>query len=326
MLTNTPYTVVITGASSGIGRATAEAFAHAGIRLVLAARRAEALQATAAVCRQHGAEVLVVPTDVTDAHAVSRLAADAAEFGGGRIDVWVNNAGVGAVGKFEETPIEAHDQVVRTNLLGYMHGAYAVLPYFKRARAGTLINTVSLGAWAPAPYAVSYTASKYGLRGFSEALRLELTQCPDIHVCDIFPAVVDTPGFRHGANYTGRELKPPKPLHDPRAVARAIVRTARNPRRTSTAVGIVATVARVANAIAPSAVRSLSSRVVEGYFARAPQVPMTDGNLFEPSAGSMDVEGGWRGSARGRLVRNVALAAGLGMVAMLAWQAAHRER
>src|SRR5690606_32663764 len=117
-----------------------------------------------------------------------------ADFGAGRIDVWVNNAGTGAVGLFEDTPIDAHDQVLRVNLMGYLHGAHAVLPHFKRQGEGVLVNLLSLGAWAPTPYAVSYTASKYGLRGYSEALRAELHDWPGIRVCDIFPSVVDTPG------------------------------------------------------------------------------------------------------------------------------------
>ncbi len=147
---------------------------------------------------------LVVPTDVGVADEVERLATAAAEFGHGRIDVWINNAGIGAVGAFDETPLEAHEQVVQTDLLGYLRGAHAVLPYFKQQSAGVLINTLSVGSWVAQPYAVAYSASKFGLRGLTQALRGELVQWPGIHVCDIYPGVVDTPGFRDGGNYTGR--------------------------------------------------------------------------------------------------------------------------
>ena len=168
-------------------------------------------------------------TDVTDAAAVQQLAAATIERFG-RIDVWINNAGVGAIGEFTATPVESHDQVIRTNLLGYIHGAHAVLPHFLRQQSGVLINTNSLGGWVPAPFAVAYSASKFGLRGFSEALRAELTPWPHIHVCDVFPAFIDTLGLRHAANYVGRAVQPIPPLYDPRAVARAMVSLARRPR------------------------------------------------------------------------------------------------
>ena len=186
--------VVITGASSGIGRAAAHAFACKGARLVLAARDEEALFETLDECTDCGTDAVAVTTDMTQSDQVQALAARAAEFGHGRIDIWVNNAGVGAVGSFEETPLEAHEQVIQTDLLGYLRGAHVALPYFKQQGRGTLINTLSLGSWLAQPYAAAYSASKFGLRGLSEALRGELTEYPDIHVCDIYPAVMDTPG------------------------------------------------------------------------------------------------------------------------------------
>lgn len=143
-------TIVITGASSGVGRAAALAFAAYETRLVLAARRTEALEELAAECRELGATAQVVATDVSDIKAVQALATAAQQFGG-RMDVWVNNAGVLAAGAFDEMPMEVSEQVIRTNLMGYMHGAYAVLPYFKQQKAGVLINNISVGAWVPVP-------------------------------------------------------------------------------------------------------------------------------------------------------------------------------
>jgi NAD(P)-dependent dehydrogenase (short-subunit alcohol dehydrogenase family) len=194
--------VVITGASSGMGRATALAFAQQRARLVLAARGVEALERVVAQCARMGAQAIAVPTDVTDAKAVRALAGAALRRFGG-IDVWINNVGVGAVGRFEATPMEAHRRVVEANLLGHMHGAHAVLPHFRSQRSGVLINMISLGGWVATPYAGAYTASKFGLRGFSASLRQELARHRDIHVCGVFPAIVDTPGLEHGAHVTG---------------------------------------------------------------------------------------------------------------------------
>lgn len=242
--------VVITGASSGIGRAAAQAFASQGARLVLGARDIAALDEVVEECAARGATALAVRTDVTSSEQMRALADQAAAFGDGRIDVWINNAGVGAVGSFEDTPLEAHEQVLQTDLLGYLRGAYVAWPFFKKQRRGVLINTLSLGSWVAQPYAAAYSASKYGLRGLSEALRGELNEYPDIHVCDIYPAVMDTPGFRDAGNFTGHTLKPPPPIYDPHRVAQAMVACAIRP-RPSTTVGSAATLARVAHFLTP---------------------------------------------------------------------------
>lgn len=308
--------VVITGASSGIGRAAAQAFAREQARVVLAARDEEALHEVANECRALGAEALVVPTDVTLSDSVEQLASAAAEFGRGSIDIWINNAGVGAVGAFDETPLDAHEQVVQTDLIGYLRGAHVVLPYFKQQNGGILINTQSVGSWVPQPYAVAYSASKFGLRGFSHALRGELAQWPGIHVCDVYPSMVDTPGFRDGGNFAGRSLQPPSPLCDPRQVADAMVSLALHPRHT-TSVGLAATLLRFAHFITPGFDR-LSGLFTGAALSRADRVAPSAGNLFYPALGERRIDGGWRSD--GKQQRALLLAGGLaaaGIVGLL---------
>lgn len=303
--------VVLTGASSGIGRATALAFAREGAYLVLAARGREALESVAQECERAGGRAIAVPTDVTDIKAVRALASAAVERFGG-IDVWINNVGTGAVGAYDTTPMASHRRVIETNLIGHMHGAHAVLLHFRRRGRGTLINMISSGGWAPAPYAAAYTASKFALVGFSQALRAELSDLPQVHVCDVYPSFADTPAMSHSANYTGKRLRAPPPLVDPRRIAQTLVDVARWPRPT-TAVGSLAWPARVANALAPG----LTGRLVVGAANRAMRhadpVPLSDGNLFEPSQGHA-IDGGMRQANR---PVSTALAAGLGAAASL---------
>jgi short-subunit dehydrogenase len=288
-------TVVITGASSGVGRAIALEFARNGATLILAARRRLALDEVVNECKEMGGKAMAVTTDVTDADAVKRLAATATEFSGA-IDIWINNAGVLAAGPFEETPAEVHDEVIRINLMGYIHGAHAAIPHFKQQKRGILINNISVGGWFPTPYAVGYSASKFGLRGFSEALRGELQKWPDIHVCNLFPAFLDTPGIQHAGNYTGRVLKPAPPVYDPQRVARAVVFIAQHPKQ-STTVGSVAALLRLTHFLFPKLTLNITSRVMEAYFKKAELASATSGNLFEPLDFGTSIHGGWNSTA-----------------------------
>lgn len=285
-------TAVITGASGGAGRAIAVEFAAYGVKVALAARRDFALDEVAEECRSLGSpEVLTIHTDVTDAESVQLLAEKVNDVFG-RIDIWVNNAGVLAAGSFDEMPTEILSQVIRTNLLGYMYGAHAVLPFFKQQQFGVLINNISVGGWFPVPYAVAYSASKFGLRGFSEALRGELTQWPGIHVCDMYPAFLDTPGIQHAANYTGRYLKPAPPVYDPQQLAAAVVKTAVKPRNSVT-IGGLSTVLRLSHFLSPLFSAAITAKTIERYLKSADAVPSGSGNLFVPLKYGSGVRGGW---------------------------------
>ena len=306
--------VVLTGASSGIGHAAALAFARQGARLVLAARGAEALDKVAAECRLLDADALAVPTDVTDADAMRALA-DAAIQRHGRIDVWINNVGIGAVGAFDATPIEAHQQIIATNLVGHMNGAHAVLPHFRKRGRGVLINMISVGGWTIAPYAAAYTASKFGLRGFSEALRAELGNLPGVHVCEVYPTFVDTPGLLHGANYSGKRLRPPPPVLDPREVASALVALSRAPRDV-TSIGSIALPGRLAHALMPTLTGRLTVWLTDRALERADPAPVTNGNLFEPSR-VHTIDGGYRTLASRALPVAAVAVAGAAALALL---------
>jgi len=284
--------VVITGASSGIGRAAARAFARRGARVALAARRAELIEEVARECRDLGADAIAVPTDVTDATAVAELA-DEAQRAFGRIDVWINNAGTGVFGPYQDADLALHRRTIEVNLLGAMHGAYMALPIFLRQGRGILINTISLGGWAPSPFAAAYTASKFGLRGFSASLRQELKDCPDIHVCGVFPSIVDTPGLDHGANVSGRQINPGPLIYAPEDVAETFVSLVRWP-RDEVAVGWPARAAQIAYALAPGPTEHLTGAAMRRALKRASPARRTRGALLEPVATGRDVSGGWR--------------------------------
>jgi short-subunit dehydrogenase len=229
-MTRSGKVVVMTGASSGIGRAAAKRFAARGARLVLAARRVEALEEVAIECRVLGGDAVIRQTDVTHEAEVQALAELALEQSG-RIDVWVNNAGVTLFGSLENAPMEEHRQVIETNLFGAIYGARAVLPIFRRQKHGVMINVGSILSKIGQPFVPSYVISKFALRGLTEALRAEVADQYDIHVCSLLPFAVDTEHFESGANHVGRSARAMPPVQSPEKVARALVELAERPVR-----------------------------------------------------------------------------------------------
>ncbi len=222
--------VVITGASSGLGRAAAIELARHKCRIVLAARRGAELEKTAELCRAAGGEAMVVPTDVTHADQVEALVEAALERWQ-RIDIWVNNAGVTLIGLLHQGSFVDLQRVIVTNLIGPIYASRALIPVFIRQRHGTMINVASILGKVGQPFASSYTISKFGLRGVTEALRVQLADYPDIHICTLLPYAIDTPHFETGGNVSGRAARPMQPVQSPERVARALVKLVRRPRR-----------------------------------------------------------------------------------------------
>lgn len=221
--------VVITGASSGIGRATALRFARKGATVVLTARSESALRQLASECERLGARTLVLPADVTDeasSQELVQLAAGAFQ----RIDVWVNNAEESLFVGLQDTPPDAFRHRVETLLVGYLQGARAAMPTFHQQGHGVLINVSSVFGTLGAPYQNAYATSKYALRGLSETLRQEGRDA-HVRVVTVLPATLTTPLLHQGASATHKRVKPLEPLYAADRIARAIVRSARHSRR-----------------------------------------------------------------------------------------------
>lgn len=285
--------VVITGASSGIGRAAARAFARRGARLTLAARRLDMLEDAVDECRALGGQARAVIADVADPDAVLSLASQAVE-AFGTIDIWVNNAGGGVFGPTLAADLDLHRKTIETDLLGSLYGSYAALRQFERqGNRGVLINNISLGGWAPSPFAAAYSAAKFGLRGLTGSLRSEFADRPGIRICAVFPAIIDTPGLHHAANVSGKALNPGPFLYAPEQVAETFVALALRP-RDEVAVGWPARAAQLAYTVARGPTERLMGATMRRALARADPAAFDPGGLMQPGSDRDAADGGLR--------------------------------
>ncbi|NLX08125.1 MAG: SDR family oxidoreductase, partial [Chloroflexi bacterium] len=224
--------VVITGASSGIGRQTALQFGEAGASVVLAARNETALHEVAEQIRQHGGQAMVVVTDVAQWSQVEHLAQQAASTFG-RIDTWINDASVALYAPVEDATVEELERIIQVDLLDMIYGVKAVLPHMKRQGYGTIINVGSVLSERSVPLQAAYNAAKHGVKGFTETLRMEMKHHKTgIDVTLIMPASINTPFFNHARSKLGVKPQPIPPVYEPKLVADAILHAAQNPKRT----------------------------------------------------------------------------------------------
>ncbi len=284
--------VVVTGASSGIGRATSLEIASQGGSLVLVSRQEQALQELASECRKRGGEALAGMADVTDEKAVSDVFEQALERFG-RIDALVNNAAVTAFGGIDEVSMDAFRRVIETNLIGYVHCIRSVLPHFRKRGTGTIVNVSSVISKAPQPFTTAYSASKCAINGLSDALRAELADEPGIQLCTVLPPSVDTPIFQHGANYSGHEVKPMQPVYSARKVADVIVASLVHPQR-EIHIGFPGPMITALKNVAPAISDMLfSKKVRDDHFMSSPAMD-SQGNLKIPDTERNEISGGWK--------------------------------
>lgn len=277
-------TVVITGATSGIGRATAREFAAAGAQVVVAGRRAQRLQELVAEIESKGGAALAVRADVAQQEQVEELIAKAvARFG--RVDTLVNNAGVAITARFEQMALDDFRRLMDVNFWGAVYACRAVLPQMrKQGGGGVIINVSSILGKRGMPFETAYCASKFALAGFSEALRAEVMS-DGIDVSTIFPGAVETEIFEAAANQTGFEMSASIPKFPARALARLIVQDARFP-QPEVVMALDAQAINIFNKFMPGLMDlalGWSVPFIEGMRRGATPPTGGSGNLYQPA-------------------------------------------
>jgi len=317
-------TVVITGASAGVGRATAIEFAHRGWNVALIARGVEGLEAAAQDVRAQGAEAVTLSVDVADADAVF-AAAEQVRARWGRIDVWVNCAMATVYGTVRDMTPAEYARVTQVTYLGYVHGTLAALRDMRSRNTGTIVQVGSALAYRAIPLQSAYCAAKFAVRGFTDSLRSELiSERSGIRLCMVQLPAVNTPQFDWALNHMERRARPVAPVFQPEAIASELYRAALHPSR-EVWIGRPTVQAILANAMAPGILDRVLARIaIRGQQSLAPLPAHRPDNLFSPVSGGHAVHGTFDDEARSAVsaVRSstlrffLAVLAGLALVAL----------
>jgi NAD(P)-dependent dehydrogenase (short-subunit alcohol dehydrogenase family) len=308
-------TVAITGASAGVGRATAHAFARRGANVALLARDPHALDDTAREVRAYGVQALPIPVDVSDAAALD-AAAGRIENELGPLDVWVNNAMVTIFAPFDDIAPEDFARVTSVTYLGCVYGTRAALARMRTRDRGTIVQVGSALAYRSIPLQAPYCGAKHAIRGFTDALRCELLHAHSrVRVTMVQLPAIDTPQFDWAQSTLPHAPRPVAPVYAPEVAADAIVHAALHPCRERW-VGWSSLAAIAANAIAPGCLdRYLATTAVRGQQRAEPAEPRAS-NLWETVPGGHATRGAFTDEAR-----RTGVEAGLGTSRALAFGA-----
>lgn len=283
---------VIVGASSGIGRGVAQELGKYKANVVLAARRTDLLEEIADTIRANGGTALVVTMDISKPEDLQRVS-DQAVQQYSKIDVWINMAGVAAIGRFWDIPVQDDARVIDVNLKGFLYGSKVAVKQFIKQREGVLINMGSLESEIPLAYQTSYAASKAGVRslGLSISQELRLNRNKNIKVVTIEPWAVDTPLWKHAANYSGVEPKMAL-MDEPEKVVNAVLRKSLRPQKI-VPVGWKAKGPSFLANVFPRFTEWFSANVSHKYqIEMGPPAENTEGSLHKPMSEGRGVDDG----------------------------------
>ncbi|MGH7446825.1 MAG: SDR family oxidoreductase [Longimicrobiales bacterium] len=296
-------TIVVTGASAGVGRAVVRRFAAHGARIGLIARGRDGLEATRREVEALGGDALVLAADVADAEAIER-AAEAVEKAFGPIDIWINNAMTSVFAPVLETAAEEYRRVTEVTYLGYVHGTLAALRRMRPRDRGTIVQVGSALAYRGIPLQSAYCASKHAIQGFTDSLRCELLHdASAIHVTSVHLPAVNTPQFRWVRSRLPNKAQPVPPIYQPEIIAE-VIHFAAHARRREVWVGWPTVKAIAGNRLAPGyADRRLARSGYDDQQTDEPADPARPDNLWTPVPGDHGAHGVFDERAKERSVQ-----------------------
>lgn len=284
-------TFVITGASSGFGKGVARQLGKYHANVVLAARRGDLLEEVADQVRKAGGKAVVVVTDVSRPEEMQRLA-DSSAKAFGHVDVWINNAAVGAIGRFEDIPLDEYSKLIDVNLKGVIYGSQLAMKLFKTQGYGKLVNVGSVESATPLAYHATYGTTKAAVRGLGNVLHQEIRLSGNkkkIKVVTVMPWAVDTPFWRHAANYSGRSPRMAA-MDGPEKVVNAIIFSSLH-RKRELPVGWKARGSYISHRLFPHLTERISANIAHhSQMKKAPASPETSGSVFTPMEAGRNVD------------------------------------